>query len=45
MTGESENIITRATKIAIQTLHGLKSSRTVKKRTKFNLFIKPSSSF
>lgn len=45
MTGEMENVMTRATKIGIRILHGLKSSRTVEKRTKYNLFIKPSSSF
>lgn len=45
MTGESKNVMIKATKIWIQTLHGLKSSRTVEKRTKKHLFIKPSSSF
>lgn len=45
MTEESENVMTRATKLGIQTLQGLKSSRTVEERTKYPLLIKLSSSF
>lgn len=37
--------MTRATKMGIQTLQGLKSSRTVEERTKYPSFIKQSSSF
>ena len=45
MTRESENVMTRAKKIVIQTLWGLKSSRTAEERIKYPSFIKSSCNF